>query len=885
MKKRNVNKNSENTMKKAKEINKNLQEISLKDVNSIMKDLETSSKGLTSLEAENRLEFFGANEIEYERKNPWYIYLLKSFLDPFVLILAVIVFVSYFTDILFAAPGEESWMTILIILTMIVISVVLKFLQEYKSRIEADKLKDLVPTTATVLRKDTGREEVIMSNIVPGDMVYLAAGDLIPADLRIISCKDLFISQSSLTGESEPVEKLPENRGDIHEKGVSDLDNILLMGTIVVSGSATAIALKTGNETYFGTIAESISEDRGETSFEKGVKSVSYLLIRFMLIMVPIVFLINGISKGDWLEAFLFAISIAVGLTPEMLPTIVSTNLAKGAISLSKRKTVVKRLSSIQNFGAMDVLCTDKTGTLTLDKIVLEKHLDVLGRENDRVLRHAYLNSYYQTGLKNLLDLAVIDSGLEKGYEDLDKKYEKVDEIPFDFTRRRMSVVLRSEGSKRQLVTKGAVEEMLSICSLVEINGDVVPLTDEIIDKVMKTVNEMNNDGMRVLAIAQKNDIPDEDTFSVADEKDMVLMGYIGFLDPPKDTAAEAINALQNHGVKVKVLTGDNEGVTKKVCKDVGIPIDNVVLGTDVENMTDEKLSKVVEETSIFAKLSPIQKERVISVLQDNSHTVGFLGDGINDAQGLKQADVGISVDTAVDIAKESADIILLEKDLNVLEQGVIEGRRVFGNIIKYIKMTASSNFGNVFSVLVASAFIPFLPMLPIQLLVQNLLYSISQIAIPWDTMDEEYLAEPQQWNADDIGKFMVCIGPISSIFDIATFWVMWNVFGANTVDKAPLFQSGWFIVGIVSQTLIVHMIRTRKIPFIESRASTPLMVMTFVIIAIGIMIPFTGFGTYIGLVPLPANYFFWFIGIILAYSILTQVAKNLYIKKFDSWM
>ena len=885
MKKRNVNKNSENTMKKAKEINKNLQDISLKDLNSIMKDLETSSKGLTSLEAENRLEFFGANEIEYERKNPWYIYLLKSFLDPFVLILAVIVFVSYFTDILFAAPGEESWMTILIILTMIVISVVLKFLQEYKSRIEADKLKDLVPTTATVLRKDTGREEVIMSNIVPGDMVYLAAGDLIPADLRIISCKDLFISQSSLTGESEPVEKFPENRGDIHEKGVSDLDNILLMGTIVVSGSATAIALKTGNETYFGTIAESISEDRGETSFEKGVKSVSYLLIRFMLIMVPIVFLINGISKGDWLEAFLFAISIAVGLTPEMLPTIVSTNLAKGAISLSKRKTVVKRLSSIQNFGAMDILCTDKTGTLTLDKIVLEKHLDVLGRENDRVLRHAYLNSYYQTGLKNLLDLAVIDSGLEKGYEDLDKKYEKVDEIPFDFTRRRMSVVLRSEGSKRQLVTKGAVEEMLSICSLVEINGDVVPLTDEIIDKVMKTVNEMNGDGMRVLAIAQKNDIPDEDTFSVADEKDMVLMGYIGFLDPPKDTAAEAINALQNHGVKVKVLTGDNEGVTKKVCKDVGIPIDNVVLGTDVENMTDEKLSKVVEKTSIFAKLSPIQKERVISILQDNGHTVGFLGDGINDAQGLKQADVGISVDTAVDIAKESADIILLEKDLNVLEQGVIEGRRVFGNIIKYIKMTASSNFGNVFSVLVASAFIPFLPMLPIQLLVQNLLYSISQIAIPWDTMDEEYLAEPQQWNADDIGKFMVCIGPISSIFDIATFWVMWNVFGANTVDKAPLFQSGWFIVGIVSQTLIVHMIRTRKIPFIESRASTPLMVMTFVIIAIGIMIPFTGFGTYIGLVPLPANYFIWFIGIILAYSILTQVAKNLYIKKFDSWM
>ena len=885
MKKRNVNKNTESTMKKSKEINKNLQEISLKNLDEIMTELDTTREGLNKLEAENRLEFFGANEIEYERKSPWYIYLLKSFLDPFVLILAVIVFVTYFTDILFAAPGEESFMTILIILMMIVISVVLKFFQEYKSRIEADKLKDLVPTTATVLRKDIGKKEVIMSDIVPGDIVYLAAGDLIPADLRVISCKDLFISQSSLTGESEPVEKFPENRGDIKEKGIADLDNILLMGTIVVSGSATAIALETGNETYFGTIAESISEDRGETSFEKGVKSVSYLLIRFMLIMVPIVFLINGISKGDWLEAFLFAISIAVGLTPEMLPTIVSTNLAKGAISLSKRKTVVKRLSSIQNFGAMDVLCTDKTGTLTLDKIILEKHLDVLGKENDRVLRHAYLNSYYQTGLKNLLDLAVIDSGDKKGYEDLDKKYEKVDEIPFDFTRRRMSVVLKSEGNKRQLVTKGAVEEMLSICSLVEINGDVVPLTGEITEQVMEMVNKMNHDGMRVLAVAQKNDIPDEDTFSVADEKDMVLMGYIGFLDPPKDTAAEAIKALQNHGVKVKVLTGDNEGVTKKVCKDVGIPVDNVVLGTDVENMTDEELSKVVEETSIFAKLSPIQKERVISVLQNNDHVVGFLGDGINDAQALKQADVGISVDTAVDIAKESADIILLEKDLNVLEEGVIEGRRVFGNIIKYIKMTASSNFGNVFSVLVASAFIPFLPMLPIQLLVQNLLYSISQIAIPWDTMDEEYLAEPQQWNADDIGKFMIYIGPISSIFDIVTYVVMWYVFKANTVEMAPLFQSGWFIVGIVSQTLIVHMIRTRKVPFIESRASTPLMIMTFVIIAIGMIIPFTGFGAYIGLVPLPASYFIWFVGIILAYSVLTQIVKNWYIKKFDSWM
>lgn len=885
MRNKNINKDTEKNSNKVSKINKNLHKMSLKDIDSIYNDLNSSKNGLSEKEAINRLDSYGPNEITYKKKNPWYVYLLKSFLDPFVLILVVIVVISYFTDILFAPSGEDSWITISIISIMIIISVILKFFQEYKSRIEADKLKDLVPTTAAVIRQDSGIKKVIMSDIVPGDIVHLAAGDLIPADLRIISCKDLFISQSALTGESEPVEKFSNIKDETHEKNIADLDNICLMGTIVVSGSAIALVLETGNETYFGTIAESISQDRGETSFEKGVKSVSYLLIRFMLIMVPVVFLINGLTKGNWLEAFLFAISIAVGLTPEMLPTIVSTNLAKGAISLSKRKTVVKRLSSIQNFGAMDVLCTDKTGTLTLDKIILEKHLDVLGRENDRVLRHAYLNSYYQTGLKNLLDLAVIDFGHKKEFEDLDKKYEKVDEIPFDFARRRMSVVLKSEGDKRQLVTKGAIEEMLSICSLVEIDGEVVQLTDDLIEKVMVMVNKMNDEGMRVLAIAQKNNIPDEDTFSVSDESNMVLMGYIGFLDPPKDTAKEAINALQEHGVKVKILTGDNEGVTKKICKDVGIPIDNIVLGVDVEKMTVEELSEVVEKTSIFAKLSPIQKERVIAILQNNGHTVGFLGDGINDAQALKQADVSISVDTAVDIAKESADIILLEKDLNVLEQGVIEGRRVFGNIIKYIKMTASSNFGNVFSVLAASAFIPFLPMLPIQLLVQNLLYSISQIAIPWDTMDEEYLRKPKQWNANDIGKFMIYIGPISSIFDIITYWVMWSIFKANTVQMAPLFQSGWFIVGIVSQTLVVHMIRTQKIPFIESRASTPLMIMTAVIIAIGIIIPFTSFGAYIGLVPLPANYFLWFAGIILSYSILIQIVKKIYIKKFGSWI
>lgn len=657
------------------------------------------------------------------------------------------------------------------------------------------------------------------------------------------------------------------------------------MGTIVVSGSAIGIVLQTGNNTYFGSIAESLTGDVGQTSFEEGVKSVSILLIRFMLVMVPIVFVINAITKKNWLEALLFSISIAVGLTPEMLPTLVSTNLAKGAISLSKRRIIVKRLNSIQNFGAMDILCTDKTGTLTEDKIVLENYLDVLGNENNRVLRHGFLNSYYQTGLKNLLDLAVIHRAKEMGLKEATEIYKKVDEIPFDFTRRRMSVVVESQGGKRQLITKGAVEEMISICSFVEINGDVVPISDELIGEIFETVNKLNSQGMRVLAVAQKNHVPDANVFDVEDESDMVLIGYMGFLDPPKETARPAIKALHSRGVDVKILTGDNDAVTKKIAADLDIPTENVVLGSDIENISDEELYKLASRTSILAKLSPVQKERVISILQSNNHVVGFLGDGINDAQGLKQADVGISVDTAVDIAKESADIIMLEKDLNVLEEGVVEGRRVFGNIIKYIKMTASSNFGNVFSVLVASAFLPFLPMLPIQLLVQNLLYSISQISIPWDNMDEEYIKQPQQWNAGEIGKFMIYIGPISSIFDIVTFWVMWSVFRANTRELMPLFQSGWFVVGLLTQTLIVHMIRTRKIPFIQSRASTPVMVMTFAIMAVGLVIPFTPFGSYIGLVPLPANYFIWLFGILLSYSLLTEVVKRIYIKRFDSWI
>ncbi|MNM65383.1 Magnesium-transporting ATPase, P-type 1 [compost metagenome] len=632
-------------------------------------------------------------------------------------------------------------------------------------------------------------------------------------------------------------------------------------------------------------MASSFTEDKKTTSFEKGVKSVSSLLIKFMFVMVPIVFVVNGVTKGDWLEALLFAISIAVGLTPEMLPMIVTTNLAKGAVVMAKRKTVVKKLDAIQNFGAMDILCTDKTGTLTLDKIIVEKHLNIHGEEDIRVLKHAYLNSFYQTGLRNLMDIAILEHGEENGLIAFKENYERVDEIPFDFVRRRMSVVLKDKEEKRQLITKGAVEEMLSICSFAEYKGEVVNLTDEIKKKILKTVENLNKEGMRVIGVAQKNNIPDENDFSVKDESNMVLMGYIAFLDPPKESAKDAIKALHENGVEVKVLTGDNDAVTVKVCKEVGIDVSNVLLGNEIDDMEDDELTKAIETTNVLAKLSPIQKSRIIRLLQEKGHVVGFMGDGINDSPALRQSDVGISVDTAVDIAKESADIILLEKSLMVLEEGVIEGRKVFGNIMKYIKITASSNFGNVFSVLAASIFLPFLPMLPIQLLIQNLLYDVSQIFIPWDNMDKEYLMKPKKWNADDIGKFMVYIGPISSIFDIITFLLMWYVFKANSDATQGLFQSGWFIVGLISQILIVHIIRTKKVPFIESRASMPVVVLSLVIVILGISVPFIGFGEAIGLEALPMNYFFWITFILLMYCVVVQMAKKMYIKKFNKWI
>ena len=872
----------------AQSIAKKLAEYSKMEKYILLSTLKTREKGLDIVDVEMFSEQYKSNEISHEKPKPWYVQLAKAFVNPFTLILLIIAAISFLTEVVLAKPSEKSPAAVIVILFLVLVSGGLRFFQEFRSGKEAEGLKSMVKTTATVIRRENGREEIPMADLLPGDIVVLAGGDMIPADVRILKAKDLFISQSALTGESEPVEKYPEPDKITDENNLFDLRNICFMGTNVISGAATAVVLATGDDTYFGNMARALSGERAPTSFDKGVNSVSYLLIRFMLVMVPVVFLINGITKHDWVEALLFAISVAIGLTPEMLPMIVTTNLAKGAVSMSRQKTVVKHLNSIQNFGAMDVLCTDKTGTLTRDEIIIERHLNVQGKEDLRVLKHAYLNSYFQTGLKNLIDLAVIEKAAEESVTYLNNEYLKVDEIPFDFSRRRMSVVLKDRTGKTQVITKGAVEEIMQICSFCEYDGKVVPLTGELREQVVRMTDDLNAQGMRVIAVAQKKDPAVEGVFGVKDESDMTLMGYLGLLDPPKKSAATAIQALKEYGVQVKVLTGDNEGVTQKICSEVGLPVDRILLGSQLEGMSEDELLKHVEDTTVFAKLSPIQKARVVNALQELGHTVGFMGDGINDAQALSKADVGISVDTAVDIAKESADIILLEKDLMVLEHGVVEGRKIFGNIIKYIKMTASSNFGNMLSMLVASAFLPFLPMMPVQILVLNLLYNISQISIPWDNMDEDYLRVPRKWEASSIGKFMICIGPVSSVFDIATYLLMWFVFGCNTAANpalVALFNAGWFVESLISQTLIIHLIRTPKLPFIQSRAAAPVVLLTTVIMAIGVVIPFTPIGAYLGLASLSPAYFGWLAVIVLGYILLAQIVKTIYIKVYRSWL
>ena len=855
---------------------------------SVYSYLQTTRLGLTRAEVEDRQLTYGKNEVVHEQKKNPFIVFIKTFINPFIGVLTGLAVISLVIDVLMAEPGEQEWTGVVIIAVMVVCSAILRFWQEWKANEATDSLMKMVKNTCLVKRAGSGEEELDITELVPGDIVFLAAGDMIPADLRIIESKDLFISQASLTGESEPIEKFPEVKEKQYRKGsIVELDNICYMGSTVISGAAQGIVFETGNRTFLGTIARNLTGHRATTAFDKGISKVSLLLIRFMLVMVPFVFFINGFTKGDWFEAFIFAISVAVGLTPEMLPMIVTANLSKGALSMSKKKTIVKNLNAIQNFGAMNILCTDKTGTLTCDKIVLEKYINADGSndESKRILRHAYFNSYFQTGLKNLMDKAILSHVKELKLEHLKDAYTKVDEIPFDFIRRRMSVVIEDKKGKRQIISKGAVEEMLSICSHTEFNGEVQSLTDELKVKAQKISEEMNRKGMRVLAVAQKSYIEKVGNFSVSDEKEMVLIGFLAFLDPPKPSAAEAIKQLHEYGVEVKILSGDNDIVVKSIGRQVGIDTSYSLTGPDIENMDEATLKEHVKTTTCFSKLTPLQKTQIISILQEQENTVGFLGDGINDAAALRQSDIGISVDSAVDIAKENADIILLEKDLMVLEDGVLEGRKTFGNINKYIKMTASSNFGNMFSVMFASAFLPFLPMMPIHLLIQNLLYDISQTTIPFDRMDPEFLRKPRRWDASDLKRFMIYIGPISSIFDIVTYLVMWHVFGCNSPEHQSLFQSGWFIEGLLSQTLIVHMIRTRKIPFIQSRATWPVIGMTTLVMVIGIVIPFTSFGASIGLQALPLSYFPWLMGILLSYCVLTQLIKNWYIRKFSGWL
>jgi Mg2+-importing ATPase len=847
------------------------------DTGLLLETLGSHTAGLSEQEAEALRGQFGLNQVEHEQPLRWWTHLWHCYKNPFNLLLTLLAVISWLTEDMKAA---------IVIFSMVVLSTLLRFWQESKSNQAADTLKAMVSNTATVLRRDPDsnsaqRIERPIKLLVPGDLIVLSAGDMIPADGRVLSAKDLFVSQAAMTGESMPVEKVPRRQGS-DSLNPLDLDNIVFMGTNVVSGTAMAVILTTGNSTYFGALAQRVgATDRAPNSFQTGVNKVSWLLIRFMFVMAPLVLFINGFTKGDWTEALLFALSIAVGLTPEMLPMVVTSTLAKGAVFLSRKKVIVKRLDAIQNFGAMDVLCTDKTGTLTQDKIFLARNVDVWGNDSDDVLEMAYLNSYYQTGLKNLLDVAVlehveIDRQLKVG-----TAFRKVDEIPFDFTRRRMSVVVAEREQPHLLICKGAVEEVLAVCTRVRHGVVDEVLSEELLARIRQVTAAFNAEGLRVVAVAARLMIDGRDTYGLADEQELTLIGYVAFLDPPKESTAPALKALAEHGVAVKVLTGDNERVTAKICREVGLDQQGLLLGNDVERMTDTELAVAVERTNIFAKLTPSHKERIVRLLKGNGHVVGFMGDGINDAPALRTADIGISVDSAVDIAKEAADIILLEKSLMVLEEGVLEGRRTFANMLKYIKMTASSNFGNVFSVLVASAFIPFLPMLPMHLLVQNLLYDISQIAIPFDNVDADMLDKPQRWQPADVGRFMLFFGPVSSVFDISTFALMWYVFDANTPDHQTLFQSGWFVVGLLTQTLIVHMIRTPKLPFLQSRAALPLMVMTGIIMAVGIFLPMGPLAHYFKLQALPSLYFVFLPVILLAYMGLTQAVKGFYIRRF----
>ncbi len=891
-----------------------LDQVAHTPIKDVLKMFNTTLKGMDEGQVTQSRAKYGKNKVTHEREKTLAERLADAFVNPFTAILTFLAAVSCFTDmivpyfqILGGDPEDFDCLTVVIIMCMVCISGTLRFVQESRSGNATAKLLAMITTTCTVTRRGQEMVDIPIEDVVVGDIIHLSAGVMLPADCRILECNDLFINQSSLTGESDPQEKEPFVAKDHHD-APSEYLNLAFMGSNVVSGSGTAVVIAVGDNTLFGSMAVAVAGESVETSFSKGVNAVSWVLIRFMLFMVPTVFVVNGLTKGNWLDAFLYGISIAVGLTPEMLPMIVTTCLAKGAISMSKKETIVKNLNSIQNFGAIDVLCTDKTGTLTQDKVVLEYHLNVNGEDDTRVLRHAYLNSYFQTGYKNLMDLAIIAKTEEEEAEDsrlvdLSEAYVKVDEIPFDFTRRRLTTVVKDKSGKTQMVTKGAIEEMLSVSSYVEIDGGVHPLTEELRARILQTVDGLNDKGFRVLGISQKSNPSAVGSFGVKDECEMVLMGYLAFLDPPKESVPAAIRALKAHGVTTKILTGDNEKVTRTICKQVGLKVRNMLLGKDVEAMDDIQLARAAEETDVFAKLTPDQKARVVTALRNNGHVVGFMGDGINDAAAMKAADIGISVDTAVDVAKESADIILLQKDLMVLENGIIEGRKTYCNMIKYIKMTASSNFGNMFSVLAASALLPFLPMQSVHLIFLNLIYDLSCTSIPWDNVDEEFLEIPRQWNASSVGDFMIWIGTTSSVFDWTTYIFGYFVFcpmltGGYLYSELPsvysgaelatmqlkysgLFQAMWFVESMWSQTLVIHMIRTPKIPFIQSHASAPLTLLTFTGITVLTIIPYTPFGAALGFVAMMPSYFLYLIPCILLYMMLATSLKWAYVKHY----
>ncbi|MBW4049162.1 MAG: magnesium-translocating P-type ATPase [Proteobacteria bacterium] len=851
-------------------VSEHLLRVSRADSKTALQELESRAEGLSQAESGSRLEKYGPNEIAREKRQSSLMRLLSNVKNPLVLLLTALGVLSFLTGDLRATA---------VIFVMVVLGVVLRFIQEMRADNAAERLKAMVSNTATLVR-DGKDIEAPIKMLVPGEIIKLAAGDMVPADVRVLSAKDLFLNQSALTGESLPVERNADaSSADVQNP--LELPNVCFMGSNVESGTATAVVIHTGDKTYFGSLAASIVGQRQLTSFDKGVNKFTWLMIGFIAVMVPAVFLINGLVKHDWLEAFLFAMAVAVGLTPEMLPMIVTVNLSKGALAMAGKKVIVKRLNAIQNFGAMDVLCTDKTGTLTQGKIVLEKHLDAHGDPSEKVLHYSYLNSFHQTGLKSLLDEAIL------AHEELEERlrakeeYRKIDEIPFDFVRRRMSVVVEDTTGLNTLICKGAVEEVLGLCTKVEVQGEIIEVLPEHDAKRRQIAYDLNGQGFRVIALAYKQmpGAADEPTYSVKDESDLILLGFLAFLDPPKETAANALKKLKGLSVDVKILTGDNEIITAYICKAVGMPVEHLLLGTTIEAMSETELAEAANVTSVFARLAPAHKERVIQALQTKGHVVGFMGDGINDAPALKSADVGISVNSAVDIAKESSDIILLENSLLVLEQGVLEGRRVFGNIVKYIKMAASSNFGNMFSVVGASAFLPFLPMLPIQVLTNNLLYDFSQTTIPTDAVDAEWLTKPRKWEIDRILRFILFIGPISSVFDYATFFIMLFVF--NAWQEPALFHTGWFVESLFTQTLIIHVIRTNKIPFLQSRASWPLILTSILIVTVGAVLTVSPLAGVLGLVPLPSLYWLLLAVILVCYLILTQVVKTWFYRRF----